>query len=182
MKTDLLKQAATVLKCGGIVAHACEGVWGLACDPWRKDSVDRVLAIKKRDAAKGLILISHVPSAFGLELKALPPDRRQAVLESWPGKHTWILNSSRFPEWVTGSGTTIAVRVPGAAQAQDLARMFGAVLVSTSANRTERSAALTEQEVHEQLSSDVDYVLPGCIDDADGPSQITVALTGERLR
>lgn len=182
MKTDPIQKTVAILKRGGVVAHACEGVWGLACDAWKEASVHRVLAIKGRIATKGLILIAHAPDSFEPELKSLPSARLKAVLGSWPGNHTWILNSSRFPEWVTGNGATIAARVPGASQARELAKLFGGVLISTSANRSGLPAAHTEQEVREQLGGDVDFILPGQIEGANAPSQITVALSGERLR
>src|SRR4051794_31230036 len=40
--------AAKVLRHGGIVAHATEGVWGLACDPFDADAVVRLLDLKGR--------------------------------------------------------------------------------------------------------------------------------------
>jgi len=50
--------AARTLRAGGIVAHACEGVWGLACDPFDPDVVARLAHIKQRSLDKGLIVIA----------------------------------------------------------------------------------------------------------------------------
>ncbi|MEC8867645.1 MAG: Sua5/YciO/YrdC/YwlC family protein, partial [Pseudomonadota bacterium] len=42
---------------GGVIAHACEGVWGLACDAYSLAGVRRILELKRRSFVEGLILI-----------------------------------------------------------------------------------------------------------------------------
>jgi len=114
--------------------HATEGVWGLACDPWDPAAVSRLLDLKGRAAAKGLIVIGHDLAAFEPELAALPAAERAAVADSWPGAVTWILPNRQFPAWITGDRMTVAARVPGHPQARALVEAHGAPLVSTSAN------------------------------------------------
>src|SRR4051812_4787928 len=60
--------AAQLLRNGGVVAHATEGVWGLACDPFNGDAVARVLELKGRSIRKGLIVIGADPFNFVPEL------------------------------------------------------------------------------------------------------------------
>ena len=57
MAVSEIEQATAVLRRGGVVAHATEGVWGLACDPRSDISVKKILDIKQREKEKGLILI-----------------------------------------------------------------------------------------------------------------------------
>ncbi|MCK5090981.1 MAG: Sua5/YciO/YrdC/YwlC family protein, partial [Gammaproteobacteria bacterium] len=52
-----LKQAASVIQAGGIIAYPTEGVYGLGCDPENSVTVERLLLLKQRPAKKGLILI-----------------------------------------------------------------------------------------------------------------------------
>ncbi len=182
MEAAQLRTAAQALERGGVVAHATEGVWGLACDPLNEAAVDAVLAIKGRDAAKGLILIGAAADAFAPELAALPDDTAGRVRQSWPGAVTWILPNVRFDERVTGGRDSVAVRVPGHAQARALAQAFGAPLVSTSANRTGQPPCLTAKAVRRMLGDEVDYVLPGRIGGRTGPSRIYDARTGETIR
>ena len=67
------------LRQGGVVAHATEGVWGLACDPFDCQAVARILAIKGRSPDKGLILIGGSADCFAPELRPAdgggPPGR-----------------------------------------------------------------------------------------------------------
>ena len=166
-----------------MVAHATEGVWGLACDPFKQSAVAKVLAIKGRDAAKGLIVVAANAAQFGVELAALPAATAKRMRESWPGAVTWVVANQRFPAWVTGGGRrTVAIRVPGHAQARALAACFGGPMVSTSANRAGEPPARTANEVEAALGGEIDYLLAGAIGTHSGPSRLIDAASGEVLR
>ena len=177
-----LKKASDALRNGGVVAHATEGVWGLACNPFDEPAVARVLAIKGRGAAKGLIVIGASAAAFAPELDGLSAETTRRIGASWPGAVTWVVPGGRFPASITGGRDTVAVRVPGHAQSRALAEAFGGPIVSTSANRTGEPPCLSADAVRAVLGDEIDYVLPGEIGDRRGPSRIVHALTGETLR
>ncbi len=179
---DHLRRAVDVLRGGGIVAHATEGVWGLGCDPFDGNAVDRVLKIKGRDADKGLIVAAGRAEAFAAELEGLDDDVALRVRESWPGAVTWVVPNRRFPAWITGGRDTVAIRVPGHAQARALAELFGGALVSTSANRSGIEPARTAHAVADALGEAVDFILPGETGSNTGPSRIIDALNGTMLR
>ncbi|MBM4190566.1 MAG: Sua5/YciO/YrdC/YwlC family protein, partial [Betaproteobacteria bacterium] len=49
------------LRHGGVIAYATESCFGLGCDPRNRVAVQRLLRLKGRPQAKGLILIaSHL--------------------------------------------------------------------------------------------------------------------------
>src|SRR5690606_34913449 len=103
--------AATALRAGGVIAYPTEAVWGLGCDPFDEAAVLRLLAIKQRPVDKGLILIAaNAAQLDGLaDWDALPRERRDAVLASWPGPHTWIVPATaRVPRWITGAHAGVA--------------------------------------------------------------------------
>ncbi len=179
---DHLRRAVDVLRSSGVVAHATEGVWGLACDPFDGAAVDRVLDIKGRDADKGLIVAAGRPAAFAMELAALDDETAARIRASWPGAVTWIVPNRRFPAWITGGRDTAAIRVPGHAQARALADAFGGAIVSTSANRSGVEPARTAEAVADALGHAVDFILPGEIGSGMGPSRIVDASTGRTLR
>jgi len=170
------------LRGGGIVAHATEGVWGLACDPFDCDAVDRLLELKGRSVSKGLILIGAEVTDFALELTLLNDPAEARVSATWPGANTWLVPNVRFPRWITGGRTTVAVRVPGHAQARRMCARFGGPLVSTSANPSGRPPALNAITVRRYFDGAVDYVLHGETVGDGMPSQIRDATSGDRLR
>ncbi len=178
-----LGAAAARLRSGGVVAHATEAVFGLACDPWNPDAVRRLLAVKGRPYAKGLILVAAQAECFAAVLEPLPVAVRQTIAASWPGPVTWVVpHGNRYPRWITGGRPGIAIRVTAHPQFRALLARFGGPLVSTSANPAGRPPARTAFEVRRMFGSAVDQILPGATGGASAPTQIRDALGGEVLR
>jgi len=172
-----LARAARTLAAGGIVAHATEGVWGLACDPFDELAVKRLLRLKQRSPSHGLILIGAGCEDFRAELAMLDAADREEVVESWPGAVTYLLPNVQFPEWITGGRDRVAVRVPGHEQARALAARFGGPVVSTSLNVSGRPAARDYLQALNRFPralfpTSSDYVLPGVVAGRSGPSEI----------
>jgi L-threonylcarbamoyladenylate synthase len=181
-----LHLAVRHLKAGGLVLHAAEGVWGLACDPFDPQAVQRLLDLKGRPVAKGLIVIGHSADVFSPELELIGDGAKKKVLSSWPGPETWVLPTRRFPPWITGDHSGVAVRVPGHPQARALSAAFGGPLVSTSANPSGRPAPTTLIQSRSRLGergfpAPGDYVLPGVVQAPGAASRIRT-LSGETLR
>jgi len=176
-----LVTAVGVIRSGEVVAHATEGVWGFACDPSNYAAVMKILQLKNRPKDKGLLLLGAEIGMFRNLVNLQPAHLQTAIEDSWPGHHTWVLPNIDFPDWISGGRRTVACRVPGHSQARALVKLYGAPIVSTSANFADQPAITSEAEVCRVFGSLVDYVLPGKIGSAVGPSTIH-ALDGSILR
>jgi translation factor SUA5 len=178
-----LAQAARAVARGGVVAYPTEGVWGLGCDPWNERAVGRLLALKRRDWRKGLILI-------GADLEMLMPFLRRPsntalrrAQASWPGPVTWVFPvSDAAPLWITGEHEGIAVRVTAHPPAVALCRAYGGAIVSTSANRSGTPACLTASAVRLRFGAELDALLPGPLGGLSGPTPIRQVISGALLR
>ncbi len=182
--TDLALAVAAVRR-GGVIACPTEAVWGLGCDPFNQAAVARLLAIKRRDVAKGLILVAaDVGQLDGLiDWNALPAASRASVLASWPGPNTWVLPAlPAVPRWITGDHDGVAVRVSAHPPLVALCRGFGRPLVSTSANVAGEPPARTLAELAPALCEAVDVVLAGDTGGLERPTPIRDARTGAALR
>lgn len=180
-----LRHAIAALRRGGIIACPTEAVWGLGCDPCNEAAVTRLLAIKHRDVAKGLLLVAADTAQLeGLvDWDALPADRHEAVRTSWPGANTWVLPATaRVPRWITGEHSGVAVRVSGHPLVAALCRDFGGPLVSTSANLAGEPPARSEAELAPAVRERIDFVLPGETGGLERPTPIRDARTGIALR
>ncbi|MDG1703963.1 MAG: L-threonylcarbamoyladenylate synthase [Pseudomonadales bacterium] len=166
------ENAAACLTAGGVIAHATEGVWGLACDPNNEYAVQRIIALKGRDADKGLLLIAGSAQVFAGALSVVEPEVRTRVLASWPGHVTWLLPGDEYPQTIRGKHTTIACRVPDHAQARQIACTFGGCLVSTSLNRAGEPPVMDYRQALATFDNLVDYTVPGEISGYSGPSAI----------
>ena len=182
---NILDQAVSCLRQGGVIAYATESVFGLGCDPDNRISVERLLRIKQRPVEKGLILVAAEIQQLEPYLNlALVPDARMAdVLASWPGPHTWVIPASeRAPRWITGAFDSIAVRISAHPQVLALCQYWGKPLVSTSANLSGQAPCRTDVDTLSVLGEQLDYVLPGVVGGALNPSQIRDAISGNVLR
>jgi L-threonylcarbamoyladenylate synthase len=178
-----LRLAARIIRRGGVVAYPTEAVFGLGCDPWDGDAVARILRMKRRDVAKGLILIASDPTQLEPFVEPLSAERMAEIRATWPGPNTWILPArSETPGWLTGRFETLAVRVTAHPFAGALCRIFGGAIVSTSANEAERRPARTALQVRMALEMPPDYILAGACVGSAQPSCIRDGRTGRILR
>ncbi|MEZ5545258.1 MAG: Sua5/YciO/YrdC/YwlC family protein [Lysobacteraceae bacterium] len=179
------EHAAAVLKRGGVLAYPTEGVWGLGCDPFNESAVRRVLEIKRRPAAKGMIVIAADAAQLSpwLRWDELALSRKEQIHASWPGPNTWLVPCTPdVPDWLRGEHDTLAARVTAHEPAAALCRAFGGPLVSTSANRASEPPARCFAELDLALLAEVDGVLAGETGGLDSPSTIRDGRSGVVLR
>lgn len=178
-----LARAVSVLRAGGVIACATEGVWGLSCDPCNEAAVRRILALKGREADKGLILVAGAFAQVECYLSHVPADRLATIRDSWPGPITWIVpHRGELPVWISGVHPGVAIRVSDHLQLQALCLGFGGAIVSTSANPQGLAPARSAQMVRRYFGSRIDYLLPGTLGSRRQPSEIRDALSGRILR
>jgi L-threonylcarbamoyladenylate synthase len=145
----------------------------------------RLLALKQREVAKGLILIAADETQLApfVDFGSLSESQRATVRESWPGPNTWIVPASNdAPRWITGAHDGIAVRVTAHPGVVALCRAFGGAIVSTSANRAGLPAAANFDALDPTVVAGVDAVLEGETGGLERPSLIRDARSGAVLR
>jgi L-threonylcarbamoyladenylate synthase len=178
-----LREAVRILHAGGVIAYPTEAVYGLGCDPQDAAAVERVLSLKHRPVAKGVILIAcDIAQLEGYV--NLKPSLYARISGSWPGPATWLLPAGpRARPWLTGGRDTLAVRVTAHPQASELCRAFGDPLVSTSANLGGRRPARTALEVRVRIGARaLDLILPGKTGPQRNPTEIRDARSGAIVR
>jgi L-threonylcarbamoyladenylate synthase len=177
--------AVAALRRGGVIAYPTEAVWGLGCDPFDQAAVTRLLALKQREVAKGLILVAADVAQFDdfADWGALTDAQRDTVLTSWPGPHTWIVPATtRAPRWITGDHDGIALRVSAHPLVIALCNGFGGAIVSTSANRAGAPPPRTLDEFDPGLRNAVDAIVAGETSGLSRPTPIRDARSGAALR
>ena len=176
-------RAVQVLADGGLIAYPTEAVFGLGCDPFDAGAFARLLRVKRRARAKGVILVAADAQAVVPLVAGLASSRWDAVLSSWPGPVTWILPArDDIPGYLTGGRGTIAVRVTAHPVASAIASGFGGAIVSTSANRSGARPLRRAIEVRCRLGHHIDHVVVGDVGPLEQPTEIRDALTGRILR
>ncbi len=178
-----IDEAVATIRNGGILAYPTEAVFGLGCDPRNLSAVQRLLGAKQRPADKGLILLAANIHQLGDFVPPLSEEIKQRILDSWPGPITWLLPVyEHVSPLIRGNFQQIAVRVSAHPVCQQLCQKSGHPIISTSANVTGRPAAITVQQVSEQLEQHIDLILDKPLGGRTQPSEIRDALTNEILR
>ncbi|MDX1569974.1 MAG: L-threonylcarbamoyladenylate synthase [Xanthomonadales bacterium] len=183
MQTIDVDAAAEIVAAGGLIAYPTESIYGLGCDPRNPYALTRLIELKGRDAAKGLILIAANETQLQGWLDPSRPEELQAARATWPGPVTWVMNAAPDvePPLAKADGT-IAVRIPDHEVCRRLCIACRSVLISTSANRSGQPPARTTEDVIEIFGSGVDGIVEGECGGRERPSEIRDARTGEVLR
>lgn len=155
----VLKDAAGVLKSGGLVVYPTETAYALGCDPKNPKAVKRLFSVKGRDASKPLPMIAATPAMAKRFLKL---DRYAAALASsfWPGPLTLVASAAaRLAPGAASKRGDLAVRVSPHPVAAALAKALGRPVVSTSANRSGTATSYDVPSVLAGLGTLPDLVL-----------------------
>ena len=185
-QTASITQAVTALKGGGVIAYPTEAVFGLGCDPDNEQAIQQLLDLKQRPASKGLIIIASEVQQLAAFVNPLPAEQWQKVLSTWPGPVTWLMPAresvSPLLTGEHGAARTIAVRVTGHPVAKALCEQFTKPIISTSANITNKSPALSVDEVREQFNSQLACIVDGVVNMQARPSEIRDLLSDKVIR
>lgn len=177
-----LRRAVSILREGGVIAYPTEAVWGLGCNPYCHEAVFKLLALKRRDPAQGLILVAADQEQLQPFLAGLSPRLRAVLQRSWPGPVSWLVpDNGHAPAWIRGEHSTVALRIPAHPVVRALCHLAGMPLVSTSANRSGQTPAYHAFQVRRRFGPSV-YLAPGTVGGRAHPSEIRDLQSGTVLR
>jgi L-threonylcarbamoyladenylate synthase len=174
-----LKDAATSLRSGNLVAFPTETVYGLGVDATNKNAVAHLYQVKGRPSDHPLII--HISSMANLDkwAREIPEYAIKLARTFWPGPMTLILPKTNLAkDFITGNQDSVGIRVPSHPLASSLLTEFedqgGLGVAAPSANRFGKVSPTTADAVVEEL---FDYLSPSDLILDGGPCQIGVEST-----
>ncbi|MEK6301209.1 MAG: L-threonylcarbamoyladenylate synthase [Acidobacteriota bacterium] len=159
---EVIEQAASIIRNGGLVAFPTETVYGLGADAMNKQAVQRIFEAKGRPADNPLIV--HVCDRAMLDLVADQVSARAEALIAafWPGPLTLVLKRRHLVAKSVSAGlSTVAVRMPRSQSALELIRRAATPIAAPSANRSGRPSPTTAAHVARDLDGRIDMILDG---------------------
>ncbi|WP_405591061.1 L-threonylcarbamoyladenylate synthase [Streptomyces sp. NBC_01190] len=142
LSPDTLREAAAVLADGGLVALPTLTNYGLFCDPFNAQAIDRLFEAKRRTKFGPLSLF--VAEAGQAERYVeVPATLRPAILEKvWPAPTALVMRRAYpFPPRLTLGLPTLAVCCQGpGSPLQDVLELLGRPLGASSANLSGQGA------------------------------------------
>ena len=171
LNPDAIPQAVEVIRNGGLVAFPTDTVYGLACDPFSPQAIDRLFDAKTRSSMKAIAVLVGSLEQLDQLTPGLPKKAMTLAAHFWPGALTLVVtrradlpdNLSPYP--------TIGVRMPDHAFALDLLKRSGP-LATSSANLSGGNNPLSAEDVLSQLAGRIDLLLDGGICPGGVPSTV----------
>ncbi len=156
------REAARVLRDGGVIVYPTDTVYGLGCDAANAAACDRVRQLKGRPADLSFIVLAADLAMLATVADVTDAAIGRAVNALVPGPVTFILRATTVGRRSGAkSDGTIAVRVPAYPFCEALTRGLGRPIVSTSVNFHGAPPARSLTEIPTEIASDVDLVIDG---------------------
>ncbi|NOY76753.1 MAG: threonylcarbamoyl-AMP synthase [Calditrichaeota bacterium] len=159
-KDRLIRQAADVLKEGGVIIYPTDTVYGLGCDIYNKSAIDRIYQIKGISKRQPLSFIC--PNLKEISKYAHVSNRAyKAMRRLLPGPYTFVLEATKFVprKLLTTNKKTVGIRVPDHPICLRLLELFGNPIISTSVSDTDGRILTDPTEIEAIYGHKVDLIL-----------------------
>ena len=154
----ILREAAQMLRAGGLVAFPTETVYGLGADAMNPVAIERLNAVKGRPPDKPYSWHLHSAEQLKAIVDRVPPLAQRLIDRFWPGPLTIVMP--------TGRGRTVGFRLPDHPIARAFLKACDVPVAAPSANRSGEPPPTDASEVVRALGSSLECVLDS------GPTQL----------
>jgi tRNA threonylcarbamoyl adenosine modification protein (Sua5/YciO/YrdC/YwlC family) len=159
----LIRQAAEVLRNGGIVVYPTDSCYALGCHLDDKDAVTRIRQIRKLDEHHHLTLMCRDLSEISRYAR-VDNTKFRLLKNNTPGSYTFILEATKeVPKRLQHpKRSTIGMRIPDHQVALALLAELGEPLLSTTLILPDEEGPLNDAEqIRDLLEKQVDLVIDG---------------------
>ncbi len=155
-----INRAVDVLRNGGIIVYPTDTVYGLGCDIYHKNAIEKIYHIKPNlDEDKPLSFICADLKDISTYAKVSTQVYR-LLKYALPGPYTFILPAAKeVPKKLWSKRKSVGIRVPDNTIAQLLAKELGHPIVSTSVTDEQGNILNNEQEILKHYKNKVDLIL-----------------------
>lgn len=152
-EVDLIKEAAGVLRNGGLVAFPTETVYGIAANFLNAKAIDRLYNIKKRPRDKPFTF--HIADLGALQYLGitLSTPAEKIASKFWPGPLTILALNKK--------GEKLGIRMPKNNIALALIREASVPVVAPSANISGNKPPVSSHDVTKDIGAFIDMVIDG---------------------
>jgi tRNA threonylcarbamoyl adenosine modification protein (Sua5/YciO/YrdC/YwlC family) len=154
-----INKAVSVLKEGGVIIYPTDTVYGIGCDIFNKEALERIFAIKNDSTSK---LFSFVCS----DLKDISKYARvsdyayRTMKHLLPGPYTFILPAAKLvPKKLWSKRKTVGIRIPNNNITMKLVEELGNPIISTSTTNRKGEVIYDPFEIKNIFNTQVDLML-----------------------
>ncbi len=157
-----IKTVVDCLKNGGVIIYPTDTIYGLGCDIYNVDAIERICRIKSIDPKKAQFsFVCNDLSHISDYAKSIDTPIFRMLKKALPGPYTFIFEASKMvPKMLKTKKDTVGIRVPDHNISQELVRQLGNPIMSVSLPMDEEVEYYTDPLVmHEIFEDKVDIVI-----------------------
>jgi tRNA threonylcarbamoyl adenosine modification protein (Sua5/YciO/YrdC/YwlC family) len=158
-QTRYINKAVEVLKNGGVIIYPTDTVYGLGCDIYNKEAVERIYSIKNEALTKLYSFL--IPDLKDISKYAKVSDYAYRMMKKHlPGPYTFVLPASKeVTKKLWTKRKQVGIRIPNHNIAIQLAKELGNPIVSTSVTNRKGDVLFNPDEIKIIFNSQVDLML-----------------------
>ena len=154
-----INKAVDVLRSGGVIIYPTDTVYGIGCDIFSRDALERIFAIKNDSSAK---LFSFICSDLkDIAKYAKVSDYAYRTMKYLlPGPYTFILPAAKqVPKKLWSHRKTVGIRVPNHSVTLKIVQELGNPIISTSTTNRKGQILVDPNEIKNIFNPLVDLML-----------------------
>jgi tRNA threonylcarbamoyl adenosine modification protein (Sua5/YciO/YrdC/YwlC family) len=154
-----INKAVEVLKNGGVIIYPTDTVYGIGCDIFNKEALERIFSIKNDSNNKLLSFVCANLKDIAKYAK-VSDYAYKSMRHLLPGPYTFILPAAKLvPKKLWSKRKTVGIRVPNHSVSIKLVEELGNPIISTSTTNRKGQVVLDPFEIKNIFNSQVDLML-----------------------
>lgn len=173
----LVRKVVDILEQGGVIGYPTDTIYGVGCDLFNPEAIQKIHRLKKMEDKKPLSFICS--DLKDISHYALVSNYAYKVMKRLlPGAYTFILKATKFvPKIAQTKQKTVGIRIPDNRICLALVKELGHPIISTSVSKPNEGLFNDPAEIEERFGKRLDLVIDGGVIVAEHSSMID--LTGD---
>lgn len=157
----LTRKVVDVLEQGGVIVYPTDTVYGVGCDLFNPEAIQKIHRLKKMDEKKPLSFICS--DLKDISRYAFVSNYAYKIMKRLlPGAYTFILKATKLvPKIAQTEQKTVGIRIPDNKICLALVKELGHPIISTSVTKPNEGLYNDPAEIEERFGKQLDLVIDG---------------------
>ena len=160
-----IDQIVNVLKKGGVIIYPTDTIYGIGCNLFNRQAIDRLCRIKEiKPKSLNLSFICYDMSHISEYVRGMDTPTFKILKRALPGPYTFILEtSSKVPKILNVNKKTVGIRIPDHNIPRQIVQTLGNPIVTSSIKDEDKVIEYTTDPEHifDEFQHLVDLVIDG---------------------
>lgn len=159
-----IRKVVDVLLNGGIIAYPTDTYYGIGCDLFKKDAIERIYQLKRRSQSQPFSFICSDLKNIS-EYAQVTNYAYKTMKRLLPGPYTFVLRGSRLvPRIMLTKRKNVGIRVPDHPISLAIVEQLGHPVINTTATNPENDEILsTPHEIKNKIGHALGLIIDGGI-------------------